>query len=542
MNNSMIKKMAAYGIFTAGVLLALYYILFGMRAEYGVLSSDNMMDAVAAVESGTIVNRGFWYGYSMPVNASLVMTALVKIIGTKFAAVKTGMLICTAILVICLVLLFRSVGIDLTGSLTASGISLMLLFSSDTMRTTVFSHVTYYMTAFMAVCLIWYCFRFIERYTETGGSSVIKKRIVYCLVFLISAAACMNGYHIVMMFTLPVLITLIIEQTMVSDSLSGPEAKDSRLKTVILIAGLLFGSIFGMLIRRRLFGNISYENDLTVFSGFDSWFFRDSSFLKQWVTLFTGSIPEETNMMTAGGIFVMLHYLTALVILVLPVFALISLRHYRDRMMKLYVIDYWVTFLTVYMIFSLGNEQFDNWRLIGLAVMAVTVSCMHIYHLIAEREDKKITMLQMSMIPMITAFVCCLTNILITTAFIEKENPADTITHVLQGHGLTYGYASFNNNANLITVLSDFTVKVRPIEIYEDGSYRIERYENEFAWYEDQPDTSRYFVIVDRREKGFAVDTLVKAASEIIETEDVSILVFEGNIFAEGQPMYYNES
>ncbi|MCR5108907.1 MAG: hypothetical protein K6B28_12180 [Lachnospiraceae bacterium] len=548
MKTESVKRISSIVVFVLALITVACYIMNGMRNEYGVLSTDNMIAAMASAESGTIVNRGFWYGYNMPFNISLIMTVLVKLIGTDFSVVKISMLIFLIIFTVLLIFLFKSLKIGNEETLVSTSFVLLLFMSSEITRTALFSHTTYYLVSFMGLCLIYIVLGMPEITEEnkitdekTDGNEDKRKKyyIKPVLLFVITTVCCINGSHIIEGLIIPLVIAMLIKWvisgifTENSDENDQYKLKESR-KFLFTAALIIVGSVFGILIRRKFFGNIYYDGALGRFTDYGSWFFKEKGFFGQWVVLFTGRVNDVTNMMSAEGIFVMLHYLTAIVILILPIFATLYYKRYDNELARLFIINYWSSFLVTYMIFSLGYAQKDEWRLIGLALMAVCTDCVF---LSAVMKDN-ITLRQIAAIPLLILAFSALLNIIITYAFVKTENPENEIISFLDEHSLDYGYASFDTSANVITVLSGDKIRVRPIEIHEDGTYRIERFDNEFSWYDDEPETERYFVILNNDEMNSLSSTLGSNAVESIDIPDGCIWVFDNNIFTEGQPVY----
>ena len=120
----------------------------------------------------------------------------------------------------------------------------------------------------------------------------------------------------------------------------------------------------------------------------------------------------------------------------------------------------------------------------------------------------------------------------------SNVNGYDRLAKILLENDLTYGYSELWNGANVTTVLSDSRVKIRPI-YFSDGAYSINPYQSEAGWYEDQPETEKYFVLVTASEKEKTENILSKNAIKEIEFEDdQTILVFDRNIFENGEPVF----
>ncbi|MCR4860992.1 MAG: hypothetical protein K5884_00020, partial [Ruminococcus sp.] len=115
------------------------------------------------------------------------------------------------------------------------------------------------------------------------------------------------------------------------------------------------------------------------------------------------------------------------------------------------------------------------------------------------------------------------------------ENNLYGLTEFLEDEGLSYGYATFWN-ANAITLLSDSNVKVRDVNIDQNGvSKRI--YQSSENWYLDQEGQKDYFLLTNPYEYQTLMDIQSPLLNEAMETKSVfvnnteyKVLVFDHNI------------
>ena len=113
------------------------------------------------------------------------------------------------------------------------------------------------------------------------------------------------------------------------------------------------------------------------------------------------------------------------------------------------------------------------------------------------------------------------------------------LTKVLEENGLTYGYSTMWGGSDVVNVISDSRVRIAMISFGDEGDYHIVRYQTQASWYEDQPGVDRYFVVVSNDDLKSVKDTLAANSIDQIPFEDSTILVFDRNIFKDGQPVFW---
>ena len=117
----------------------------------------------------------------------------------------------------------------------------------------------------------------------------------------------------------------------------------------------------------------------------------------------------------------------------------------------------------------------------------------------------------------------------------------DGLLETLKAHDLDYGYITSYWLSNSVTVLSDDTIRPRPVAI-DDGHLYLNLFNSDLAWYADQPERDRWFLALTEDEYDPEMPE-AREASEIYSctqedtrntrTNTYMILVHDHNIMQE---------
>lgn len=208
--------------------------------------------------------------------------------------------------------------------------------------------------------------------------------------------------------------------------------------------------------------------------------------------------------------------------------ALFFYKKYENRLTRILLLDYWVLFFLTYFIYGISELSNTSWRLCTLLIMAFIVTVDFLFFILRQKYYNKFGYLSF----------CYIVIALLTIPISVYQLPSDPslngyvrMAEVLREKGLTYGYSELWNGADVMNVLTDSTIRISMVSYNEDGSYEPVRYQSQASWYEDQPDVDRYFAVVPNEKLANMKETLVKDSVEQIPFEDVTILVFDRNIF-----------
>ncbi|MCR5507291.1 MAG: hypothetical protein K6F34_01255 [Lachnospiraceae bacterium] len=519
-------------VFALGLILALFYIFTREIVVYNIDHTDTLFWAAASVKSNSFIDRSYWYVYIIPFSGYLLMIPTVMMFGVTYLAHELGMALFVIVMTAALVFGFRALKMTYKRSFFLTGLLLILMNSSANTRVIFFGHVIHYSIAliftFVALILL----------DKTGCLRVDKfdrRQKIYYAVFVIWCfLCCMNGSSVVLLYMIPLSGAIVLERLLDPEKLTLLGIK----LPLIRFAGILAGGGAGFLYKRyriQPFFDNSYEEKFSSLLAHDQWMWKEQGFIVRFVTLLTGDVYDGTPMLSTDGIFIMLRLMLGLMLLIIPVIALFFYRKTKNRLVRILLLDYWVLFIITYITYGVSVVSNTNWRLCTLLCMAFAVSACFLYMMIKEGFAARFVYIALLII-----FPALLT-IPVSVYRLPSDpslNGYVRMAKVLDENGLTYGYSGLWGGADVMDVLTDSRIRMSMISFDQDGSYGIVRYQSEASCYEDQPGVSRYFVVVGNDGLDTVKDTLVKNASEQIPFEDSTILVFDGNIFKDGQPVY----
>lgn len=528
-NRKIIEVLAGVVILAAGLFVALFFIWSRCRAEYNADYTDTLLWANAAVKSGGFYDPDYWYAYFLPFSGIPIMIPIVAAHGLTYFSHELGMTAFVFILAVALYLLARSLDATRGVAMAFSGIIMILMCASNTTRMIFYGHIIHYSLVIVFFSVAFYLLRHSLVFEENGKHA----RLFTILIPIWCMLCTTNGMATIILFFVPFVGSVVLERYFQARPISY-EGDRSFIHTVVLFAA---GGLAGFAIKLAFFGNLEYEDSITSLLPYDGWVWNQVPFLLEWVTVLTGkSTAIDIKMMSFDGIRILSLYYFAFIILIVPVFAIISYRKITNRMLRLLIICYWTMFAVTLATYSVSYAITFNWRLSGLVCMATILTIAYAYHMIKSKRHVR------WFVPLVPVVAFCMIICALTVKHIPSAvdaNPNDQLISILDEHGLTRGYSMFWNGANAITVLSDNRIVVSPIEIMHDGSYEVRHYQSEPEGYEDVEGLDRYFVIVDGEDMGYTADTLGKNKIEEIKYQDnMYIWVYDRNIFSDGEPVF----
>ena len=527
-HKKLIVTLAGACVFLLGLAVVIFFIFKRCRAEYNGDYTDTLLWAYTAVKSGHFYDPDYWYAYFLPFSGIPLMMPIVKAFGLTYFSHQLGMTVFVLIFAAALLAFARSLDLSYGEAFTLSGLILILMCASQITRMIFYGHIIHYSMAILFMCVAYSLLKRSSVY-EAGakrGTLFTWLTCIFCML------CCTNGIATLLLFFVPFAGSLVLERYLDKEPISFSKDK-TLIKNIAFIA---CGGGAGVLIKAVLFPSRNYESSITALLPSDSWVWRDSPFLLQWIKVLTGSSETDVLMTSFNGIRILGMYTLALVILVVPVFALFSYKKIANRMVRLLILFYWLMFATTMLTYSVSYALVSTWRLAGLVCAALMVTLVYPLYMIKEKLYVRWFVLIIPLIAVCT-FISMLTVKNIPSALNANEN--DQLIGIYKEHGLTRGYSSFWNSANAVTVLSDNSIHVSPIVFWPDGRYGVRHYQSEPSDYMDVPGTDRYFVAVDSTEMRYTEDTLVANSIEQIKfNDDLYILVFDRNIFEDLEPVF----
>ena len=164
---------AAFFAFAA-IGSVLWYILCPSAAFFHSDCSDTIFWAQASYDGKTLFNPEFGYAAILPFGGTLIMWPLVALFGVSMTAHRLGMVIFSLIFFGGIYLLSRALKFSESLSLTAVGLTALILCSSEKMREIFYEHVIYYSISVVIICVL---LALHVHFTENINSYGKKRRI-----------------------------------------------------------------------------------------------------------------------------------------------------------------------------------------------------------------------------------------------------------------------------------------------------------------------------------------------------------------------------
>ena len=523
-----LTTVAGLCIFALALAVVVFFIFKRCRAEYNGDYTDTLLWAYTAVKSGHFYDPDYWYAYFLPFSGIPLMMPIVSVFGLTYLSHKIGMTVFALIFAAALYAFMKALGLSRGESFALSGITMILMCASQITRMIFYGHIIHYSLAIVFMCVSFSLLKHSDVYDSENHHGKLFTWImcIFCML------CCTNGIATMLLFFVPFAGSLVLERYLNKEPISFSGDRE-LIKSVAYIA---CGGLAGIVIKTIFFRSRNYEASITALLPSDGWVWKQSPFLLEWIKVLTDNSGSDVLMASFDGIRILCMYVLALVILVVPVFALFSLKKIENRMIRLFILFYHIMFATTMLTYSVSYALVSNWRLAGLVCCALMVTLVYSLYMIKEKLYVRWFVL---IIPVIA--VCTLMSMLtvkrIPSALNANRN--DKLIDIYKEHGLTRGYSSFWNSANAVTILSDDSVHVSPIVFWPDGRYGVRHYQSDPSDYADVPGTDRYFVAVDSEEMAYTKDTLVANSIEQIKYDDgLYILVFDRNVFEDLEPVF----
>ncbi len=527
-NKKIIMTVIGLGIFLLSLAAVVFYLYKRCRSEYNGDFTDTLLWANAAVTSGHFYSPDYWYAYFLPFSGIPLMIPLVKAFGLTFFTHQLGMTIFVFIFAAALFGFAKAMGNSTGEAFAVSGLTMILMCASSVTRIIFYGHIIHYSLAVLFMCVAFCLLKHSSLFDPEGK----RARTFDILIVLWSFLCCTNGLATVIIFFIPFAGCLVLERYFDSTPIS--YGRDKKLIHTVLL--FVAGALAGFIVKSVLFPAREYEYSITALLPSDGWVWKQSPFLLEWIKVLTDDSPADVMMMTFDGIRILILYTFAVILLIVPVFAAISYRKIHDRMLRLFILFYWLMFAMTMLTYSVSYALVSNWRLAGLVCTAAMLSMQYTLYMLNNRQYVRWVVL---LVPVFAAaaLTCLLSVKFIPSAINANRN--DQLIQIYEENGLTRGYSSFWNSANAVTVLSDNNIQVSPILFWPDGRYGVRHYQSGPSDYEDVPGLDRYFVAVDAEEYEYTKDTLVANCTREIKFDDnLYILVFDRNVFSDLEPVF----
>ena len=534
-------------LFLGAVFTTGYYVTNTSRGEFHADCTDTIMWANASAESGHVYDQEFTYACFLPFGTNTIMRPLLHFFGLSMKTHIIGMTCFFILLTLFMVLMMREITGSLPISLTGTALFLALTLSTAKMREIFWGHTIYYtLGIFFLVIGTYLYFRFLSLDVQTknlkksgksSGSKNIRKLIVFICLSIFMLLTGLDGITGISLFTIPLVCGIFAEQIANNrQKLWG--SKTGKVFARVLI--LLCMSALGVIINNKLVGNLKagYQDANSSFSDMDTWIDHIHTLPLAWMKLLGVENMPNTMFTKDGGVPNIIFIMSSIVIAVMPVIATCCYKKYandrRGRMMRIWVWIHWAVTAVNLMGYVFGVLSAADWRIIPMIGTAMILSILFVCWAVSTQADQA-RICFLLLVPVISAgFMSCQTvNKMPKDNY--KKNTQYILSDFLKEEGVTKGYSTFWN-ANSITVISGETIKVRDVEVDENG-VRSRHYQSSKRWYVDDPLQSEYFLLVssyeyDLLEKSEFFKTVqpVRTAETVANGINYTLLVYDHNI------------
>ena len=524
-----IKALVGIAVFALGLLAVIFYIFKRCRSEFNADFTDTILWANASVTSGHFYDPDYWYAYFLPFSGIPLMIPIVAMFGMTYFSHQLGMTLFVIIFAIALLLFFRACDCSREWIFALAGLVLIFMCASQITRMIFYGHIIHY-----SLAIVFMCFAYaLLRRSSLWDVSLQKGRTYTVIIAVFCALCATNGVATCLLFFVPFAGSIVLERYLDKRPISY-EGDRNLIHDMLIVAA---GGVIGIMIKMLFFASSEYENSITALLPSDGWVWKQSPFLLEWIKVLTDSSEGDVLMQTFPGIRILCMYTLALIILIVPVFALFSYKKIQNRMLRLVILFHFIMFGTTLLSYSVSYALVSNWRLAGLVCSALIVTLLFILEMLRTKQHVRWYVL---LVPALALFavICLLTVKKIPSAV--NANTTDQLIEIYRENGLTRGYAtSFWNSTNAANVLSDGEITVAPITLNTDGSYEVRHYQSEPSEYTDDPAVDRYFVVVDGEDMEYAADTLgANRVDEIKFQDDLYIWIFDRNICKDFEPVF----
>lgn len=524
-NSKVKERLFAVFMMIFGIGMVLYFIIFKERGEFSSEYTDTLLWASTEIDAKSIYDPNFWYAYILPFGGTTIMLPFVFLFGITYKAHICGMSVFAVVFLLSLYALLRKMKLSYMESAAATAICAVLFSVSKTMRMIFWGHVIHYS---LGLLCLWVALVLLSNISFGHDFLKSRKQIISFLFLEIwTFLCCSNGFSIVLFFAVPFLGALILERFLdVSVELFDKKNIHAAIVCMAAAFAAVFGFLFYYMGQRGIYR--CYENFFSVMVPSEEWLWEPVGFMRSWITLAAGELRSGINIASTQAIMILILFVFALVIIIVPICALFSYKKMENQMMRILLLSHWILSAVTLIIYNISNMKGTNWRLCGLFASGIVVSVVYAVWLTKQKEFMRFGGI-LCMFYILVALLSAVQLLKLPSAY--GTNRYDRLTEVLEEHGLNYGYAEYWSG-NVTTVLSDSRVKVRPIIINKDGSYEIRMYQSTQQWYEDQPDVKQYFVFLSDGEYRSCKDTLREDCIEEFPFDaDGYILVFDHNLF-----------
>lgn len=553
-----VGKVVSY-IIPAAILIyvmamVIYFITSAYRAEFHSDCTDTILWANASIEGGAVYDKDFGYACFLPFGINLIMQPLINIFGLTMKAHIIGMMSYFVLLVVFFCLMLKEMHWDIRSICIACAVFLSMTLSSVKLREIFWQHTIYYSLGILFIVIgLFLYFRLLnlsEKMKSLDPKDKKRKRTFLWMIitFLILEVFIMftatDGISALSIFAIPFIAGLFAE-FFADPSNNIRNRRCIRTIAVIGVSGVMI--LLGMKLNKHWVGDLSagYQDAYSTFSPMGSWMENLLKLPIAWLRL--NGVQDsayQTNSKGTGillsnieGVTNLLYILAALLVAVMPVIATCFYKKYKEskggHMLRIFVWMHWACTGIVLMGYIFGNLSGADWRLTPILGTSLILSTLFVHWAVTSGSSAQRLAVLLT-IPVLMVSMMNLKAVKKIEKDYHKANNLYGIADFLEDEGMTYGYSSFWQ-ANAITLITDSKIKVRDVDINENG-VSARYYQSSKAWYKKQPYDKEYFLLLNPVEyetlqtSGSTLfENAKRETSRFINNTEYHLLVFDYN-------------
>lgn len=542
-------------IFLYVASVVIYFITSAYRAEFHSDCTDTILWANASIEGGAVYDENFGYACFLPFGINVIMQPLINMFGLTMKAQIWGMMSYFILLTLFFCLMLKEMHWNIRSILIACSVFLSMTISSQKLREIFWQHTIYYTLGILFIVIGLYLYFHMLNLTEKlkslnpkdtkGKITFLRFMIVFvCLAVFIMFTAT-DGISALSIFAIPFIAALFAEFFVNTDN---NIISKNALKTIVMVGCFGIMIILGMKLNEKWTGDLKagYQDAYSVFSPIGEWTNNFHNFPLAWMKLNgvqdvvyqTKDNGEAIRISDKEGIQNLIYVMSSLILLVMPIIATCFYPKFKKakdgHMIRIFVWLHWACSAIVLMGYFFGVLSGADWRLTPILGTSLILSIFFVHWAISTNTPVQRIAAFMS-IPVLMVSMLNLKAVKDIEKDYHKANNLYGLADFLEDEGLTYGYSTFWQ-ANAITLISDSEVKVRDVNIDDNGvSARI--YQSSKEWYKDQPGQKEYFLLVNPYEYQTLTNIQSPLLTEItrelivnINNTEYRVLVFDHNI------------
>lgn len=486
--------------------------------------TDTLLWAQSMLESGSLFKPSFDYAYRLAFGGQWLFLPFLKLFGVGMTALRAGMCLFTALFTLALVCFFRSLGCEWGTSFAETAVMLLAACATKKTREIFYGHVIHYSLAVLYLLL---AFIFLSLALNGRDS---RRRITGAVLFTLALFMCSaNGTVEMLYVTVPLLAACVLEWYLTG------ERKMLSLTGLIVIA-----ACGGFLFSKTL--NTNYSDSYSVIVPYGSWAENLSLFPVRWISLFYPLSVKNLDSFSPQWIKWIFKTVIALMMLAGLFLSFSRWKQLKRREERLFIFTTWGMFAAFLFFFVFGKISDVDWRLTPLVFGCELLVLVQLNGAAAEFPERTLSgglTLLCGLMLVLNAFSNALSVLRIP--YDEKIWFAeDGLLETLKAHDLDYGYITSYWLSNSVTVLSDDTVRPRPVAI-DDGHLYLNLFNSDLEWYADQPERDRWFLALTDEEydpempearEASEIYTCTQEDTRNTRTNTYLILVLDHNIMS----------